>query len=215
MVYGLISIVYGLSSMVNGLSSKVYCLSSMVYGLSFMVLLFLGGLRVGSCTAMRLQSSWRPRAVFEILSVVVALGFLCGFRRRLSEARSTRMCFLVLCGFLLLAVAVKHESRLIPKVSESRLGQCLVKHRVVPQRPFLRHVTALFPTPSPPRTGAYLGDLHVYDPAAMAWTNLSAAASGTPPFARSGHGFASAGGLLFVHGGFNSSGAIVLSCLRV
>ena len=79
MVYGLISIVYGLSSMVNGLSSKVYCLSSMVYGLSFMVLLFLGGLRVGSCTAMRLQSSWRPRAVFEILSVVVALGFLCGF----------------------------------------------------------------------------------------------------------------------------------------
>ena len=79
MVYGLSSKVYGLSSMVYGLSSKVYSLSSMVYGLSFMVLWFYGGMRVGSCTDMRVQSSWRPWAVFEILCVVVALGFLCGF----------------------------------------------------------------------------------------------------------------------------------------
>ena len=85
---------------------------------------------------------------------------------------------------------------------------CLSDH--LPLRPFLRHVTALFPTPSPPRAGAYLGDLHVYDPAAMAWTNLSAAASGTPPSPRAYHGFTSAGGLLYVHGGFfadlNSAG---------
>ena len=46
-----------------------------------------------------------------------------------------------------------------------------------------------------------LQDLHVYDPATMAWTNLSAAASGTPPSGRDGHGFTSAGGKLYVHGG--------------
>ena len=37
----------------------------------------------------------------------------------------------------------------------------------------------------------------------MAWTDLSAAASGTPPSVRMGHGFTPAGGKLFVHGGIS------------
>ena len=51
-----------------------------------------------------------------------------------------------------------------------------------------------------------LGDLHVYDPVAMAWTDLSAAASGTPPSPRYGHGFTAAGDKLYVHGGVGHSG---------
>ena len=50
-----------------------------------------------------------------------------------------------------------------------------------------------------------LGDLYVYDSVAMAWTDLSAAAAGTPPSARYGHGFTSAAGLLYVHGGFHGN----------
>jgi hypothetical protein len=46
----------------------------------------------------------------------------------------------------------------------------------------------------------------VYDPAAGSWTNLSAALSGTPPSPRFGHGFTSAGGKLYVHGGFGVYG---------
>ena len=46
-----------------------------------------------------------------------------------------------------------------------------------------------------------LSDLHVFDPVAMAWTDLSDANPGTPPTARFGHGFTSAGGKLYVHGG--------------
>ena len=49
-----------------------------------------------------------------------------------------------------------------------------------------------------------LNDLYVLDPVAMAWTNLSDAASGTPPPARYLHGFASAGGKLYVHGGIDA-----------
>ena len=40
----------------------------------------------------------------------------------------------------------------------------------------------------------------------MAWTDLSAAASGTPPEHRYYHGFTSASGRLYVHGGFNGVG---------
>jgi hypothetical protein len=46
----------------------------------------------------------------------------------------------------------------------------------------------------------------VYDPAARAWTDLSAALSGTPPSRRGRHGFTSAGGKLYVHGGWDDSG---------
>ena len=51
-----------------------------------------------------------------------------------------------------------------------------------------------------------LQDLLVYDPAAMAWTDLSASASGTPPSSRQSHGFTSAGGGLYVHGGLGDTG---------
>jgi hypothetical protein len=46
----------------------------------------------------------------------------------------------------------------------------------------------------------------VYDPAAGAWTDLSAALSGTPPSPRREHGFTSAGGKLYVYGGRGDSG---------
>ncbi len=54
--------------------------------------------------------------------------------------------------------------------------------------------------------GVRLQDLRVFDPATMAWTELSAATSGTPPSARSCFGFTSAGGKLYVHGGSGNSG---------
>ncbi len=47
-------------------------------------------------------------------------------------------------------------------------------------------------------------DFHVYSPAYMTWFDLSSHAHGTPPTARAGHGFTSAGGLLYVHGGSSS-----------
>ena len=50
-----------------------------------------------------------------------------------------------------------------------------------------------------------LGDLQVYDPVAMAWTDLSAAASGTPPSPRCFHGFTAAEGRLYVHGGWDAN----------
>jgi hypothetical protein len=50
----------------------------------------------------------------------------------------------------------------------------------------------------------YLDGLHSFDPATMAWTLLSAAAnSSSAPYARALHGFMSAGGKLYVHGGSN------------
>ena len=54
--------------------------------------------------------------------------------------------------------------------------------------------------PPPPSTGP-LNDLHEYDPATWAWEDLSAATSGAPPSVGGWHGFASAGGKLYVHGG--------------
>jgi hypothetical protein len=45
-------------------------------------------------------------------------------------------------------------------------------------------------------------DLHAYDPATMAWTDLSAPTIGTPPIARCYHGFTSVEGKLYVHGGY-------------
>jgi N-acetylneuraminic acid mutarotase len=51
-----------------------------------------------------------------------------------------------------------------------------------------------------------LGDLHRYDPVGKVWTDLSAAAGGTTPAARSNHGFTSAYGTLYVHGGSDSYG---------
>ncbi len=47
----------------------------------------------------------------------------------------------------------------------------------------------------------YLDDLHAFDPATMTWNLLSVADDAGRPSARSSHGFTSAGGLLYVHGG--------------
>ena len=49
-------------------------------------------------------------------------------------------------------------------------------------------------------SAAPLGDLYVFDPVGLAWTDLSNAAVGTPPTPRYSHGFASVGGRLYVHG---------------
>jgi hypothetical protein len=51
-----------------------------------------------------------------------------------------------------------------------------------------------------------LDDLHSFDPATMAWTQLSVANDSARPEARAGHGFASVGGLLYVHGGYGVAG---------
>ncbi len=59
--------------------------------------------------------------------------------------------------------------------------------------------------PRPSRSG-YLADLHEYDPTTEAWTDLSVPLSGTAPSFRYFHGFASAGGKLYVHGGRGVSG---------
>jgi hypothetical protein len=48
-----------------------------------------------------------------------------------------------------------------------------------------------------------LDDLHAFDPATMTWTNLSVADDTGRPSARSNHGFTSAGGLMYVHGGIS------------
>ncbi len=52
----------------------------------------------------------------------------------------------------------------------------------------------------------YLDDLHAFDPATMTWTLLSSVDDTGRPSARAGHGFTSAGGLLYVHGGYGGSG---------
>ena len=73
--------------------------------------------------------------------------------------------------------------------------------------PVARHVTPPHvPSVDIQHSAGYLQDLHVYDPATMAWTDLSATTSGTPPFARAYHGFTSAGGKLYVHGGEGDNG---------
>jgi hypothetical protein len=60
----------------------------------------------------------------------------------------------------------------------------------------------------------YLGDLCVYDPAAMVWTDLSNAADGVRPSARYGHGFTAAGGRLYVHAGYSDMGELCICVWR-
>jgi hypothetical protein len=53
----------------------------------------------------------------------------------------------------------------------------------------------------------FFDDLYCFDPANMTWTLLSAATNGAAlPSARYSHGFTSAGGKLYVHGGNGNSG---------
>ncbi len=56
-------------------------------------------------------------------------------------------------------------------------------------------------TGTPLGLSAFRDDLHEFNIDAKVWTDLSSPVLGTKPTARDGHGFASAGGKLYVHGG--------------
>ncbi len=60
-----------------------------------------------------------------------------------------------------------------------------------------------------------LDDLLMFNPKTSKWTNITAVGSGqTSPSPRSYHGFTSAGGKLYVHGGSGRNGkeAVAMSC---
>ena len=48
--------------------------------------------------------------------------------------------------------------------------------------------------------------MFVFDPVELTWSDMSSKISGVAPSPRLGHGFAAAGGKLFVHGGYNPVG---------
>ncbi len=54
-------------------------------------------------------------------------------------------------------------------------------------------------------TGGY-SDLHVLDLATMTWTELASSVLGSWPSSRYGHGFTSACGKIYVHGGVEGIG---------
>ena len=51
-----------------------------------------------------------------------------------------------------------------------------------------------------------LNDLYVFDLSNSNWTDLTQSIVGDIPSARYGHGFASAGGKIYLHGGSSSPG---------
>ncbi len=74
-------------------------------------------------------------------------------------------------------------------------------------RPLLAQPPCILSFSLSPLPAGFLDDLHSFDPTAMVWTLLSPGAdSGQPPSARRWHGFASAGGKLYVYGGQGNSG---------
>ncbi len=73
-----------------------------------------------------------------------------------------------------------------------------------PPLPPLRVARHCSPLPS---AGNLDDDMHSFDPATMTWTLLSAANDTRRPSARCGHGFTSAGDLLYVHGGTSEGAA--------
>ncbi len=75
------------------------------------------------------------------------------------------------------------------------------------------------PTPGVPGLAEGLfDDLHSFDPATMVWTplfaNKSTAKDSGWPAARAWHGFASAGGMLYVHGGYSKLGMCMCQQMR-
>jgi hypothetical protein len=105
--------------------------------------------------------------------------------------------------------------------SPSLISELPVTAHIRPALPFIRPLLPLFrwhpPPPKnlrplPPQFSlsadrvVILDDLHSFDPATMIWTLLSAANDTLLPSARSGHGFTSAGGRLYVHGGYSYQG---------
>jgi hypothetical protein len=89
-----------------------------------------------------------------------------------------------------------------PQQSISLLFRCFLS-------PFIP-LSALTTLPPLPSAGNF-DDLHSFDPATMIWTLLSAADDASRPSARRSHGFTSAGGLLYVHGGITLSHSVSLS----
>ena len=96
----------------------------------------------------------------------------------------------------------------------------IMNHHITQITPF-KHITQItpfqlsfFPCSATPHLtqcdAGDLGDLHVYDPVAMAWTDLSTPAFGASPSPRGAHGFTAAGARLYVHGGAN--GECVRGC---
>ncbi len=63
-----------------------------------------------------------------------------------------------------------------------------------------------------PSAGGYLDDLYSFDPVTMTWMLLSIEAG--RPVARNCHGFTSAGGKLYVHGGFGFGGMSIFVSQR-
>ena len=55
--------------------------------------------------------------------------------------------------------------------------------------------------PPSPFSAVLYDDLYSFDPVSMIWTRLTAVNDNTRPSARDRHGFTSAGGKLYVHGG--------------
>jgi hypothetical protein len=53
------------------------------------------------------------------------------------------------------------------------------------------------------RVAGIVATLFKLDPSAMTWSDLSSAITGPSPPPRYGHGFAAAGGKLYVHAGWN------------
>jgi hypothetical protein len=84
-------------------------------------------------------------------------------------------------------------------------GRALARRPATPHSP-----VAPIPISRPPLSAGLLDDLYSFDPADMTWTQLSAADDAVRPSARSGHGFTSAGGRLYVHGGIEFIGEIML-----
>ncbi len=67
--------------------------------------------------------------------------------------------------------------------------------------PYHREIRCISPC-RPTLSAGPLDDLHSFDPATMTWTLLSPANDAVRPSTRANHGFTSAAGRLYVHGGF-------------
>ena len=55
-------------------------------------------------------------------------------------------------------------------------------------------------------SGKLLGDMMEFDPTSKIWENLTEIQLGVPPSPRACHGFASASGKIYVHGGVDVNG---------
>jgi hypothetical protein len=86
------------------------------------------------------------------------------------------------------------------------------RETIIVQPPSQSHALSSFHATSSPLLSPVsvvflrLDDLHEFDPTTMTWTLLSFADDAGRPSARSGHGFTSVGGLLYVHGGYGING---------